>query len=229
MRLEPARRPPNGAVPPPHPGGPRVSGRWVRAQRARLVLDATVGRRNAVNATLLAGLLLLAAVLPALRRRRRRARRQARLVEDLPDAIDLLVVLVRAGLTPNQAVGELAGRAPDVWRPAFAAVGRRQMGQCRFVDALDELVAHAGPVAQPVLDALAAAERFGQPLATSLDRLSADGRAARRRLHDIRTRQLPVRLSFPLVCCTLPAFILLTIAPLLAGALMSITRSGSTP
>ncbi len=182
-----------------------------------------------MNATLLVGLLLLAAVLPAFRRRRRCARRQARLVEDLPDAIDLLVVLVRAGLTPSQAVGELAGRAPNVWRPAFAAVGRRQMGQSRFVDALDELVVHAGPVAQPVLDALAAAERFGQPLAASLDRLAADGRAARRRQHDIRARQLPVRLSFPLVCCTLPAFILLTIAPLLAGALMSITRSGSTP
>lgn len=182
-----------------------------------------------MNVTLLVGLLLLAIVLPVFRRRRRCARRQARLVEDLPDAIDLLVALVRAGLTPSQAVGELANRAPDAWRPAFAAVGRRQAHPRRFVDALDELVVHAGPVAQPVLDALAAAERFGQPLAASLDRLSADGRAARRRQHDIRARQLPVRLSFPLVCCTLPAFILLTIAPLLAGALMSITRSGSTP
>lgn len=182
-----------------------------------------------MNPTPVVGLLMLALVLPAYRRRRQRARRQARLVEHLPDAIDLLVVLVRAGLTPSQAVGELARRSPDVWRPAFAAVGQQQLHPRRFVDALDELVAHAGPVAQPVLDALAAAERFGQPLAASLDRLSADGRAARRRQHDIRARQLPVRLSFPLVCCTLPAFILLTIAPLLAGALMSLTRSGSTP
>ena len=37
-----------------------------------------------------------------------------------------------------------------------------------------------------------------------------------------RARKLPVRLSFPLVCCILPAFGLLTVAPLIAGALGSL-------
>ena len=36
-------------------------------------------------------------------------------------------------------------------------------------------------------------------------------------------RTLPVKLCFPLVGCILPAFVLLTIAPLIAGALRSLT------
>ena len=35
-------------------------------------------------------------------------------------------------------------------------------------------------------------------------------------------RRIPVKLLFPLVGCTLPAFALLTVAPLVAGALRSL-------
>lgn len=172
---------------------------------------------------------VLLVLLPRLRTLRRAARRQQARREQFPDVVDLLVVLVRAGLTPLQACDVLVSRAPTEWREAFAAVRRARLGGLRFVDALDELVEHAGPVAQGILDALRASERYGQPLAASLDRLSAEGRATRRRLADIHARKLPVRLSFPLVCCTLPAFVLLTIAPLLAGALTTLTTRGNTP
>ena len=40
-------------------------------------------------------------------------------------------------------------------------------------------------------------------------------------------RRLPVRLSFPLVVCTLPSFVLLAIAPAVLGALS--TLQGTTP
>ncbi len=174
----------------------------------------------------LAALLVL---YPRWRRLRRAARRQHLLREQFPDAVDLLVILIRAGLTPLQACEVLAERAPSAWLQPFEAVERARQGGLRFVDALDELTTHAGPVGQGILDALSASERYGQPLTSSLDRLSAEGRSTRRRLADIHARKLPVRLSFPLVCCTLPAFVLLTIAPLLAGALHTLTTRGSTP
>jgi tight adherence protein C len=58
-----------------------------------------------------------------------------------------------------------------------------------------------------------------------LDRLADEARRHRRRLADASARELPVRLAVPLVSCTLPAFVLLTIAPVLAGALSSLRSS----
>ena len=67
----------------------------------------------------------------------------------------------------------------------------------------------------------------GLALAPVLDRLAHDARAARRRQGESAARKLPVRLSFPLVACTLPAFVLLALAPALLGALS--TLRGSAP
>ena len=74
---------------------------------------------------------------------------------------------------------------------------------------------------------MATADREGLPLAPVLDRLAADARSSRRRLGEAAARRLPVRLSFPLVACTLPAFVLLAIAPAVIGALS--TLRGTVP
>ena len=70
--------------------------------------------------------------------------------------------------------------------------------------------------------AIATADRDGLPLAPVLDRLAADARAARRRSGEAAARRLPVQLSFPLVVCTLPSFVLLAIAPAVLGALSTL-------
>lgn len=159
--------------------------------------------------------------------RLRRAR--TRITDELPDTVEMLVVLVRSGLTPAQAIDLLADRAPLAWRPAFATVRARRRGGERLADALDALTSLLGAPGQQVLDALAASERFGQPLLPALERLSSDGRATRRRSNEERARQLPVRLSLPLVLCTLPAFVLLTIVPLLGGTLSSLRSARGLP
>ena len=51
---------------------------------------------------------------------------------------------------------------------------------------------------------------------------TAIGRLARQIRAEEAARRVPVRLLFPLVLCVLPAFALLTVAPLLAGALRSL-------
>lgn len=161
--------------------------------------------------------------------RRRRLHRES-LIDSLPDVVDLLIVLVRAGLTPLQALDEITHCCPAPWRDGFRAMStaRRQRGR-RAVDALHELHRLCGPTARGLVDALVSCERFGQPLVPSLERLSLEARLARQRLHDVRARTLPVRLSFPLVLCILPAFGLVTIVPLIAGTLSSIQSPGGTP
>ncbi|HEY7627328.1 MAG TPA: type II secretion system F family protein, partial [Ilumatobacteraceae bacterium] len=107
-------------------------------------------------------------------------------------------------------------------RDAFAAVGESMMRGTRFADALTELGARLGPIAQPLVDSLSAADRYGLPLAPLLERLAFEARQQRRRDTEAAARELPVRLAAPLVVCTLPSFVLLGIVPLLLGALSSL-------
>ena len=103
-----------------------------------------------------------------------------------------------------------SGRRGDA-RAAIASLTRSRV-----------LRAELGPIAQPLVDSLSAADRYGLPLAPVLERLSFEARQQRRRDADATARELPVRLAIPLVLCTLPSFVLLAIVPLLLGALSSL-------
>ena len=72
---------------------------------------------------------------------------------------------------------------------------------------------------RPLADALRTSARLGSPAAPALARLAAEVRADVRRRAEARARTVPVRLCFPLVACVLPAFALLTVAPVVLGGL----------
>jgi tight adherence protein C len=171
-------------------------------------------------AALPAGLLVWA--LPAVGARRRHRRRLAAIAADLPDVVDLLVLAVGAGLTVRLAVAAVARRSPGPLAAELARGGvEADLGR-RLADALDDIPARAGEATRPLAAALVASERYGAPLAASLERLSHEVRADRRRRAEEAARKVPVKLLFPLVSCTLPAFGLLTVAPLIASAVRSL-------
>ena len=117
--------------------------------------------------------------------------------------MDLLVLSVRAGLTPFQAVRELARSADPIVRDGFGEVIRRTERGQPFADALNALPEQLGTPAVALADVIATSDRHGLPLGTVLDQLTTETRATRRRLEQAEARKLPVRLSFPLVVCTL--------------------------
>ncbi len=199
-----------------HAPGPRRRTRLVAAFMATGALVAVAGFAVAA-ATVGACAFELA------RRRRHRAIAQRRAIAAaLPDAIEFLVLIVHAGLSPTQAVLEAAQHAPAPTRAGFAATAHRlQRGQ-GLGEALTALIDELGPAAGPIADGIAAAERYGLPLAPLLDSLSEQAHAARRRLAEAEARQLPVRLSFPLVVCTLPSFALLAVVPAVLGTISSL-------
>ncbi len=161
----------------------------------------------------------------ALIRRDRRRRRS--IADHYPDFLDLVVLTVHAGCNPLQTFRSLAGAVEPQIDAALADLVQRVDRGARFVEALSALPEHLGPIARSLADSLALADRHGVPLAATLDRLSAEAHSHRRRNADTAARQLPVKLSFPLVTCTLPSFVLLTIVPLMAGtfsSLRSLTR-----
>jgi len=71
-------------------------------------------------------------------------------------------------------------------------------------------------------DVISSCDRYGLALGPALDLLTNEARAARQRQDHADARKLPIRLSFPLVACTLPSFVLLAIAPAVIAALSSL-------
>jgi Flp pilus assembly protein TadB len=201
--------------PPPVPVAPGT---------ARRVGAAVVALGLAVVSPWAAAAAVLAVVAPELARRRRAARSAPgdESVATLPDAVDLLAVAARAGLPALAAVAAVAERAPPPWDGALAAVAARTRRGERFVDALDELPARCGEPAQALRAVLRAAVDDGDDLPAGLDRLAADARDRRRRRAEESARRVPIRLLAPLVACSLPAFALLSIVPILVGALRTL-------
>jgi len=159
---------------------------------------------------------------PALTARRAERRRLAALAGDLPDVVDLLVLAVGAGLTVPLAVAAVSRRAPGPLGVELArACAETGLGR-RLADTLDDVPARAGEAVRPLVAALIASERYGSPLVAGLERLASEVRADRRRRAEEAARKVPVKLLFPLVACTLPAFALLTVAPLVASAVRSL-------
>jgi tight adherence protein C len=155
-----------------------------------------------------------------------RARGHSRKVErELPGTIELLVLSIHAGLTPNQAIRELATSASESVRPAFIEIVHRMDRGEPFACAIVTLPDWLGPRSAGLAEVIATADRYGLPLSQILDQLSREARSTRRRLDEASARKLPIRLSFPLVVCTLPSFVLLAIAPAVIAALSSLGAS----
>ena len=141
------------------------------------------------------------------------------------DFIDLLVVLLKSGNSTHQSFQAISQWSQPLTRIATTEVLACSETHTRFVDALPLLMSHFGTGATGVVNALAAAERDGLPLAPLLERLSHEAHSERRRIAQEDAAKLPIRLSFPLVVCVLPSFVTLTIVPILVGALSSLTLS----
>ncbi len=149
-------------------------------------------------------------------------RAQRAITRDLPETLDLFVLLLEAGVSTRSVIGEMAQRGPISTRPAFAQVADRLTIGEPFAEAIVQLRTHLGPGAVALVDLVTASHRHGLPMAQVVSQLSTEARAARRRRDEALARALPVKLSFPLVVCTLPSFVLLAIVPAVMAALTSL-------
>ena len=209
--------------------------RFARAASARPAAPVAPEQARRVGRVIVAGLLPLpvmplaalpaAAVawsVPTVAARRRRARADTAVAHDVPEVVDLLLLGIGAGLSVRQALEAVARRCGGPLAAHLRTVTADVARGRRLADALDDLPLHAGESVRPLVAALTSAERYGAPLSAALDRLADEVRAVRRRRAEEAARRVPVKLLFPLVACILPAFALLTVAPLVAGALRTL-------
>jgi tight adherence protein C len=161
-------------------------------------------------------------LVPAAAIRRQERRRQAEVAHSLPEIVDLLSLAVGAGLTVGKAVEAVGHRAGGPVADELARVVTEARLGASLADTLEALPSRLGEEVRPLSAVLVACERYGAPATSGLDRLGTELRAERRRRAEEAARRVPVKLLFPLVCCILPAFALLTVAPLIASAARSL-------
>lgn len=143
----------------------------------------------------------------------------------LPEVVDLIALATTAGHPLVDAVAVTRPVLPAELLPGLDHTITR-IGSGDLLDqAVGSLADSWGPNAAPLVHVLTDHLRYGTPLVPGLERLGTESRSQRRRAAEVRSRRLPVLLLFPLVVCVLPAFGLLTIAPLLAGTLGSLETS----
>ena len=166
------------------------------------------------------GLLSLLAVVAAVAARRRSRRRQ-RVLEverNLPEVIDLLGLVVGAGRPTVSALSDICPRVAEPFRSELSGVVRRTAAGEPFIDSVRRLRSSLGPSVSSVVHAVTAAEIDGAPLQPALQRAADEAHRRRRVRAEEAARRVPVLMLFPLVFCVLPAFCLLTVVPLLVGA-----------
>lgn len=195
--------------------------RWILAALA--ILAGVIGVGPLPVSILVVSVLGVSRAMPQLKHRRR----QRAAERELPGTIELLVLSIHAGLTPTQALREMSNSAHVATRPAFVEVVHRMDRGEPISDALTALPELLGPQAVGLAEVTGSATKYGLPLSQVLDQLSSEARSTRRRLDEAAARKLPVRLSFPLVVCTLPSFVLLAIAPAVIAALSSLGASAT--
>jgi tight adherence protein C len=142
----------------------------------------------------------------------------------VPQLLDLLAAGSRAGLSAElalrQAVGASRGPLADDLSELFE---RADLG-ARWRSELGE---YAGDVGSRDLRRTVAViertETLGSSLAEATAELAASVRHARRARTLERARTAPVKMLFPLVFLILPAFLLLTVVPVLLTTVRSIS------
>jgi tight adherence protein C len=135
----------------------------------------------------------------------------------LPDALDLMVVCVEAGLGLDQAMRKVSDEMKKSSRIVAEEFGlcnfQMQMGRAR-VDVLHELGERTGVDDVRSLAAIIIqADKFGSSIAQALRVQSDSMRTRRRQLAEEKAAKTAVKLIFPLVIFIFPAIFVVLVGP----------------
>ncbi|MCX7385280.1 MAG: type II secretion system F family protein [Planctomycetales bacterium] len=143
--------------------------------------------------------------------------RQEKIFLQLPDALDLLVVCVEAGLGLDSGLRkvseELATGAPEVCSELAIANKQLQMGKARR-EVLHDLGVRTGVDDVRALAAiLIQADRFGSSIAQALRVQSDTMRVKRRQMAEEKAAKTAVKMIFPLVLFIFPGIFVILVGP----------------
>ncbi|MBS1847723.1 MAG: type II secretion system F family protein [Actinobacteria bacterium] len=133
-------------------------------------------------------------------------------------AVELASVIARTGATVPQTIEAIAPRLGGRLGRGLERAAVAHRAGSLLDDELGSVADDLGAVVADFLAILRAAHVDGDPMEFAFLRLADRMRADNRRAVDGDVRRLSVKLLVPLVCCTLPGFVLIAIVPLGAAA-----------
>jgi tight adherence protein C len=179
-----------------------------------IMMSPLLTRPNVLMAALAAALGWL---LPSIGLARMAKKRQHKIRLGLPDALDLLVVSVEAGLGLDQAIqrvgDELNFAHPDLAGELRMINLELRAGKAR-VEALRNLATRTGvDDIESLVAMLIQTDKFGTSVAQSLRVHSETVRTKRRQRAEEMAAKTGAKMVFPLVFCIFPAIFVVTIGP----------------
>jgi tight adherence protein C len=146
-----------------------------------------------------------------------RKSRQQQIFLGLPDALDLLVVCVEAGLALDQAMRKVSEEMAGTYRVIAQEFGlcnlQLQMGRPR-VEVLRELGTRTGvDDVKALVGIMIQADKFGSSIAQALRVQSDSMRTRRRQLAEEKAAKTAVKLIFPLVIFIFPGIFVVLVGP----------------
>lgn len=144
-------------------------------------------------------------------------RRKRRIQKGIPDAIDLLVICVEAGLGLDQAmlrVGqELAVSYPEL-NEEFTQINLEQKAGKPRLDAWQGLADRTQlPEFVALVTMLQQTDRFGTPIVRALSRYSEEIRVGRRQRAEEAAAKTKIKILFPLVFFIFPCIFIVLLGP----------------
>jgi len=153
-------------------------------------------------------------------------KRQKMILLQIPDALDLLTISVRAGLGFDGALGKvvekLKGPLTEEFRRALAEI---RVGKARR-EALRDIVPRTEvPALTNFIGAVIQAEQLGVSISKVLQVQSEQLRIERRQRAEEMAAKAPIKMLFPLVGCIFPSLFIIILGPALI--LIMINLGGS--
>ena len=198
---------------------------WLRRADPHLVrVEAVCGSTGAGSrARTSLGAVLSAGTPRDILRGRSERRRRAVIDRQALDFVEVLLAAIEAGLPPAIAVERAAGMTSGSLGSELDAAARQIELGFGWRAALEQLVDRTGSTALRRLTILLArAHRLGTSPRQSLRAIADELRLERRSKAEEIARRAPVKMLFPLVLLILPAFLLLTVGPVLLATLRSL-------
>lgn len=144
-------------------------------------------------------------------------KRQLQIENGLPDALDLLIVCLEAGLAIDGAILKSAEEL-GVAHPALAEELHLINIECRAgkprIEAFKNFASRTKvDDVRGLVAMLVQTDRFGTSIADALRTYAEVSRTKRRQRAEERAAKIAVKLVFPLVFCLFPAFYVVTLGP----------------
>ena len=145
-------------------------------------------------------------------------KRKELIAQSLPDAIDMLLMCVSAGLAFPAALTKVAETQSGPVADEFSRVTKEvQLGQSR-TDALNAMAQRTNEIhVQRFVSAMVQVDRFGIPVSSVLEEQSMEMRAARRESAREQGQKVPLKILAPIMLFFLPCVLIIILGPAILG------------